>query len=176
MWKLGSRRKTNPTMAICRLRWMIRSDLPEVVRIERDAFGDEAWSEGEFIECLRIRDCIGMVADVGEDLVGYMIYRLHWDRLQLLNLAVDEKHRFSGHGRAMCERLGEKLNDRRRRVTCLVRERNVTAQVFFRAVGWRCVEIMREPYFECDEDGYLFERRYVDVIAQGHADYFAGVE
>lgn len=155
---------------------MIRRDLPDVLRIECDAFGSDAWTECEFIECLRMRNCIGMVAELDNEVVGYMLYQLHLNELVLLNLAVDEKHRFSGHGRALTGRLCEKLSNRRFRAVCMIRERNVAAQVFFRSVGWRCFDIARQPYMNDEDDAYVFERRYVDVIAQQNADYFAGVD
>ena len=46
------------------------------------------WSEEEFIRCLRQRNCIGMVAEHGERVVGFMIYELHKTRLHILNFAV----------------------------------------------------------------------------------------
>ena len=69
------------------IRWMIRRDMPEVLDIERAAF-EFPWFEEEFIRCLRQRNCIGMVAEHAERVVGFMIYELHKTRLHILNFAV----------------------------------------------------------------------------------------
>ncbi len=58
------------------IRWMIRRDMPSVIEIEENSF-EFPWSEDEFIRCLRQRNCIGMVAELSEQVVGFMIYELH---------------------------------------------------------------------------------------------------
>ena len=71
------------------IRWMIRRDMPEVLDIENDGF-EFPWSEEDFIRCLRQRNCIGMVAEHDERVVGFMIYELHKTRLHVLNFAVGQ--------------------------------------------------------------------------------------
>ena len=55
------------------IRWMIRRDMPEVLQTETQSF-EFAWTEEDFLRCLRQRNCIGMVAEQGEQVVGFMIY------------------------------------------------------------------------------------------------------
>ena len=62
------------------LRWMIRRDMPEVLSIEQEAF-EFPWLDEDFTRCLRQRNCIGMVAEVGDSVVAFMIYELHRTRL-----------------------------------------------------------------------------------------------
>ena len=69
------------------IRWMIRRDMPEVLSIEQSSF-EFPWSEEDFIRCLRQRNCIGMVAEYDERVVGFMIYELHKDQLHVLNFSV----------------------------------------------------------------------------------------
>ena len=69
------------------IRWMIRRDMPEVLRIENDSF-EFNWTEEDFLACLRQRNCIGMVAEYDGRVVGFMIYELHKTRLHILNFAV----------------------------------------------------------------------------------------
>ena len=66
------------------IRWMIRRDMPEVLAIENLSF-EFPWSEEDFIRCLRQRNCIGMVSEHEEQVVGFMIYELHRNRLHVLN-------------------------------------------------------------------------------------------
>ena len=53
------------------LRWMIRRDMPEVLAIEQEAF-EFPWSDEDFTRCLRQRNCIGMVAEVGDSVIASM--------------------------------------------------------------------------------------------------------
>ena len=79
------------------IRWMIRRDMPEVLEIERQSF-EFPWFEEDFIRCLRGRNCIGMVAEHAERVVGFMIYALHKTRLHILNFAVAADVRRRGIG------------------------------------------------------------------------------
>ena len=69
------------------IRWMIRRDMPEVLKIEHESF-EFNWTEEDFLACLRQRNCIGMVAEHDNRVVGFMIYELHKTRLHILNFAV----------------------------------------------------------------------------------------
>src|SRR5206468_8717959 len=119
------------------IRWMIRRDMPEVLQTEQESF-EYAWTEEDFLRCLRQRNCIGMVAEQGERVVGFMIYELHKAKLHILNFAVHPHYRRGGVGGQMASKLVSKLSSHRRtRITLAVRETNLTAQLFFRAQGFR---------------------------------------
>ena len=77
---------------------MIRRDMPAVIGIENACF-EFAWNEDDFIRCLRQRNCIGMVAEEEDKVVGFMIYELHKNRLHILNFAVHPDHRRVGIGK-----------------------------------------------------------------------------
>jgi ribosomal-protein-alanine N-acetyltransferase len=145
------------------IRWMIRRDMPEVQAIENASF-DSPWSEEEFIRSLRQRNCIGMVAEIGEKIVGYMIYELHRNRLEILNLAVHGEHRRSGVGSSMIAKLYGKLSPQRRtRIDAAVCERNEVAHYWLKACGFTAVEILRDHYEEIAADAYLFRLVYGDA-------------
>ena len=117
------------------IRWMIRRDMPEVLAIESQCF-EFPWSEEDFIRCLRQRNCIGMVAEHNERVVGFMIYELHKNRLHILNFAVHEQLRRRGVGTQMVRKLVGKLSPQRRnRIMLEIRETNLAAQLFFRDAG-----------------------------------------
>ena len=93
------------------IRWMIRRDMPEVLDIENRSF-EFAWTEEDFIRCLRQRNCIGMVAEHDERVVGFMIYELHKNRLHILNFAVHPDFRRRGVARGMVRKLiGKRVVD-----------------------------------------------------------------
>src|SRR6202171_2615539 len=142
------------------IRWMIRRDMPEVLQIEQDSF-DYSWTEEDFLRCLRQRNCIGMVAEHGEKVVGFMIYELHKNKLHILNFAVCPSYRRAGVGTQMVAKLISKLSSHRRtRITLEVRETNLAAQLFFRTQEFKAVRVLRAFYEDSGEDAFLMEYRF----------------
>ena len=152
------------------IRWMIRRDMPEVLAIEQKSF-EFPWCENDFLRCLRQRNCIGMVAEHDDQVVGFMIYELHKARLHVLNLAVSSRFRRLGVGAQMIEKLIGKLSSQRRnRILLEVRETNLAAQLFFRSSGFRAVSVLREFYEDTPEDAYLMQFRYRGEMVQQSVD------
>lgn len=141
------------------IRWMITRDMPEVLSIEARSF-EFFWQEDDFIRCLRKRSCIGQVAEYRDQVVGFMIYELHKTRLHILNFAVDPDFRRRGVGQQMVAKLLSKLSLRRRcRIMLEVRERNLPAQLFWKAMGFRAISVLRDFYEDTTEDAYLMQYR-----------------
>lgn len=139
------------------IRWMIRRDMAEVLQTEQDSF-TLPWTEEDFLHCLRQRNCIGMVAEQGERVVGYVIYELHKTKLHILNLAVTPELRRQGVGAQMIAKLIGKLSSHRRsRITLEVRESNLVAQVFFRSIQFTATRVLRGYYEDTTEDAYVME-------------------
>ena len=142
------------------IRWMIRRDMPEVLDIESKSF-KWPWGEREFLRCLRQRNCIGTVAEYANEVVGFMIHELHKTRLHVLNFAVDPRCLRRRIGTQMVDNLKSRLSEERRsRILLEIRDGNLTAQLFFRAQGFKAVSIMRNFYEDTEEDAYLFQYRY----------------
>lgn len=144
------------------IRWMIRRDMPEVLQIETRSF-EFPWSEEDFIHCLRQRNCIGMVAECNERVVGYMIYELHKSRLHVINFAVHPQFRRRGIGVQMIGKLVNKLShERRPRILLEVRETNYPAIKFFQRNGFLAVSLLRNFYQDTTEDAYLMQFECAD--------------
>src|ERR1051326_893722 len=144
------------------IRWMIRRDMPEVLQAEQMSF-EFAWNEEDFLRCLRQRNCIGMVAEFDEKVVGFMIYELHKTKLHILNFAVAPAQRRLGIGRQMVSKLIGKLSSHRRpRITLAIRETNLTAQLFFRSMTFRAVKVLRGYYEDSGEDAFLMQYRILN--------------
>lgn len=140
------------------VRWMIRRDMPEVMGIEEQSF-EFPWGEEDFIGCLRQRNCIGMVAETAEAVVGFVVYELRRESIHVLNLAVARTHRRLGVGAMLVEKIVGKLApDHRGRVCLEVRERNLPAQLFFRSNGFLAVSVLKDFYRDTTEDAYHMER------------------
>jgi ribosomal-protein-alanine N-acetyltransferase len=141
------------------IRWMVRSDLSSVVAIEKDVF-DYPWSEQEFLIALRQRNCIGMVAERNEEVVGYMVYELHKTRIELLNFAVRARSQRLGVGSAMIEKLKSKLAyERRNKISLELRERNLDGQLFFRQAGFKCTSILH-GWYAVEEESVAYRMQF----------------
>lgn len=148
--------ETSPQTRV-HVRWMLRHDMPNVLAIENISF-DYPWCEEEFLRALRQRNCIGMVAEIGEKIVGFMLYELHRDKIQVLNFATHPEFRRRGVGRQMAAKLVGKLSSQRRnRISLYVRETNLASHLFYRETGFRAMEVVREHYPDSGEDAYLME-------------------
>jgi len=156
------------------IRWMIRRDVKECVAIERCSF-PVPWSEDEFIRTLRRRNCIGMVAEVDDLVVGYMVYDLQAGSIEVINLAVHPAYRLAGVGTAMLDKVKSKLTfQRRRRVVCRVCEDNLPAHLWLRKNGFRAIGVDRAFYDQSsgcpDGDAYRFEFAVVPATRAIHPE------
>jgi ribosomal-protein-alanine N-acetyltransferase len=144
---------------------MIRRDMPEALAIEESSF-EFPWTEEDFVRCLRQRNCIGMVAERNDKIVGFMIYELLQSELHVLNFAVRKEFRRMGVGSQMMEKLVSKLSyGRRDRIVLEVRETNLDAQLFFKKQTFRAIDVLRDYYEDTIEDAYLMQYKYYPTQA-----------
>ncbi len=87
-----------PTAVRTHIRWMIRRDMDEVLAIED--MGEASWGIDEFLACLAQRNCIGMVCEHGDKVIGFHIYELKMNKLTLLKFGVHTQWRRLGIGRS----------------------------------------------------------------------------
>ncbi len=115
------------------------ADAPALVAIERRAFGDP-WSEATFRDALSAAWSFGLVAEVGDEITGYLIAREAGGSGEILNLAVDPPRRRGGIGRRL---LDAGLAGLKRRgveeIFLEVRESNLAAQALYLGAGFRPV-------------------------------------
>lgn len=147
------------------IRWLIRRDMAEVLRIEQ-ASAKNPWNDEDFLCCLRQRNCIGMVAEHNHRIVGFMIYELHKSRLHILNFAVAPEARRSGIGSQMVLRLIDKLSQQRRsEILIEIREGDLDAQLFFKEQNFKAVCVLRRHFDDTEEDAYIMQFR-LNAIAE----------
>ena len=147
------------------IRWMIRRDMAEVLDIEQASF-EFPWLEEDFLRCLRQRNCIGMVAEFDERVVGFMVYELHKDQLHVLNFSVRPDVRRRGVGQQMVNKLVGKLSRRgRNRIGLEIRETNLAAQMFFKNLDFRAISVLRDYYDDTVEDAYVMQYRFEEEVA-----------
>jgi len=152
--------------AAAQVRPMCADDVPYVLAVERASFPSaNAWGRRDFMRCFVLGDPhFGWIAEAAGQLIAFAVTennRSIWIR----NLAVLPEFRRRGVGRLMLESIKRAaLKFEHGTLRAIVRERNLSAQLFFSACGWRAVGISPRPYDDCDEDGIRFLRR----IKTGH--------
>jgi ribosomal-protein-alanine N-acetyltransferase len=128
--------------------------MPEVLAIEKQCF-PYPWREKDFLRSLQQRNCIGMVAEWREQIVGYMIYHLQKKSLELLNFAVRRDDWRLGIGKELMTKLkGKTAPKRRHKLTMTIWDANINAHLFFKAMGFTAMDIV--PLINSHE-GYLME-------------------
>jgi len=142
------------------VRWMIRRDMAEVMRIESDSF-DSPWNGDDFMKMLRHRNVIGMIAEHADEIVGYSVHVLGDRHIDIANLAVRGDCRRTGIGRTIVSRLCAKMTTRRPKIMADVREGSLAAQLFFRSMGFVATQIVRDR-FDDGQDAYRMVRRMQD--------------
>lgn len=154
------------------IRWMIRRDLAEVVEIERLSF-EQRWDEKVFLQVLRQRTCIGIVAEHNHRVVGFMVYELHKNMIAILNFAVHPDYQNKRVGAQLINRVKDKLSQQRRREIILeVRETNLPAQIFFRKMDFRAVSVLENYFEDVGEDAYLM----VYQLERPESEFAPGLE
>ena len=152
------------------IRWQIRKDLPQVLEIEKHSF-EYPWSEETMTEYLRDRNCIGVVFEVGKEILGYIIYRLEEKSILILKLAVRHDHRMSGIGKALIHKVINKLSiNKRQEILVDIREGNLNAQLFFQHLNFMAVAIIDNCFEDVDvaKDEYIQENAYVFIYKIGY--------
>jgi ribosomal-protein-alanine N-acetyltransferase len=146
------------------IRWMVRSDMAEVLEIEELQF-EYPWTEDQFIAHLRKRNVIAMVATWEGKVVGFMLYAIHPTHYHIESFAVNHGAEGRGVGRQMVEKLAGKLTPAKRtRLTIDIWERNLHAQNFFKAMGFTSPGILRGYFNTIGEDAYAMELYHPDAV------------
>ena len=128
-------------------------DLPVVSRLEREVFPDP-WSESAFAATLARSDAAFLVAeDERKTPVGYAVGVAALDEGEVLNLAVDPRHRRRGVARALLSRLETELRRQgAARIYLEVRPTNQPAIALYERLGFRRIGRRRGYYAKPRED------------------------
>ena len=148
-----------------RVRLMRAADVPPVARIERAAFGAEAWPRGAFAYLGEVfaasvpaRGQLWVAEGRDGRILGYAGIELSalGGEADIINVAVNPAHRRRGVGRQLLT--AATAYARRRGVTLLwlrVRAGNRGARAFYRQCGFRTIGRFRDYYDDPREDAVL---------------------
>ena len=136
-------------------RWVVRRDLPEIEAIEHATGG--TWTQAEFLNCLRRRECIGITVEHREVVAGYVFYELMPNAVKLLKFAISPAYQRRRFGSALMAKMVYKLiSHRRGAMVAAVPEEWLPAHLFLKASGWKAVGVsdgaIRFVYLPSDSD------------------------
>jgi [ribosomal protein S18]-alanine N-acetyltransferase len=147
----------NTTKRGAHVRWAIRRDTASILEIEHASF-KYPWTEEDFLREFRKPNCIPMVSERGEDVVGFMAFFLERTVVRVAKFAVHPDFVRQGIGTRMIQKLKGKLSsERRNRIKFQVRETNLAAQLFLKSQGFRATSVSRGYFKDSGETSYLMQ-------------------
>jgi ribosomal-protein-alanine N-acetyltransferase len=142
---------------LMRLRKMNRSDLTQIVKIEKASYSFP-WGEDIFRDCLNMRyQC--WVCELGDDVLGYGIMSMAVGEAHILNLCVSPKEQKQGIGRKILEHLISIARNEAEQMFLEVRPTNTGAIALYDSIGFNELGV-RKAYYPAEnggrEDGLMF--------------------
>ena len=129
-------------------------DLSAILAIENASF-HKPWNLCDFYKFMLKSSSLGRVTVHNGEVIGYLLYEKHENRLHVAHVAVKSDYRNRGLGREMLRSLGEPTQVN---VTLNVRRSNVRAQRLYHILGFDVVQVLPAHY--CDgEDAFLMGYR-----------------
>ena len=123
------------------------SDLENIVRIEHECFGPEAYPSTTFIDLLRLYGDFFFVAEAGGEVVGYISGIAMGERGHIVSMAVSPRHRRRGLGWALLSKLLDRFRKAGVKTVSLeVRIDNHAAISLYRKAGFRRVGVVKKYY------------------------------
>ena len=123
--------------ALVTVRPFEKSDLPGILRIEKESFDRYAWPRDVFVEYARLVPDLFLVARVAGRIAGYSIACLSRHGAEIASLAVHPRHRKGGVATALLKAAVRKVRrSGAQAVRLMVRSQNQEALALYRKLGF----------------------------------------
>lgn len=124
-----------------KIRWMEKSDLKDVARIQGEGNPEIAM---KFVKSLaRKKSSICNIAEIDGRIVGFLCYEASGiSKIKISCLVVDKSLRRQKIGSKLIQTIVSKLNEKRTKIEAVVSEYNLTAQLFLKNENFRVVKIL----------------------------------
>ena len=138
----------------------IRRDLPKMMAIEKTLPAKERWPEHAFLNRPGKPIVIACVlpSQDGQAILGYAVYQMGVEAIELLRVVVAKEHRRQGHGRQILEHFKKRLTANELcNLSIWVPETKLPAHLFLKACGLRATSIAYRAGKTNQPDDYVFE-------------------
>jgi len=142
---------------------MINRDLRAVLEMDEESYS-EPWLEQDYMLNLRAHQCMGMVAEADDQVVGSLVYELREHVIPVLRCTVKREERQQGVGSQMVHFLRKKLSSykRQRLLIELPEELSGTILNFASHQRFLAVALMHER-LDGMQDTLLFEHSFLPL-------------
>ena len=142
---------------------MVPADLDEVMAIEQTAFR-HPWSSRFFLEELQVACAQSVLAEVNGKIVGYVLFWLLPQDVDIHNIAVHTEFRRHGIGHVLLQQVVEQARSRNSsRITLEVRVSNVPARKLYESLGF-VTKGLRKGYYSDDGEDALMMALELDTL------------
>ena len=139
------------------MRFLHNHDLSSILEIEEQNF-EHPWVREDFISILRKRETTMMVSEIDNKIMGYMIYELYKNHINLIRLVVPPECRRHGIGSALVNKIISKLSTcRRNHIELEIDDDNLAVHLFLKSLGFHATNILHLEF----GDVYCFSY-YID--------------
>ncbi|MEM0021379.1 MAG: ribosomal protein S18-alanine N-acetyltransferase [Fervidicoccaceae archaeon] len=143
-------------------RWRIRkasiSDIGAITRIERESFPDYPYPREVFYFYLRKCQEYFLVAEIDEELIGYVLGCADEDEGSIVSIAISPNHRGKGIGRMLMEAVEKEMKERGvRKIKLEVSNLNFKARRLYEKLGYREISRIRN-YYSDGSDAIVMEK------------------
>jgi ribosomal-protein-alanine N-acetyltransferase len=143
------------------IRRLEREYLPQAIAIEQQSSLAAQWNDADYALLLQQEGTVALAA-INQDhpaiLVGFAIFRQLADEAELLNLAVQERARRNGIGKALIEQGAQLLMQSQvKKIFLEVRASNQPALALYASMGFEKHSIRKGYYQNPSEDAYVLE-------------------
>jgi len=140
------------------IRPMEKKDIMQVSGIEKSIFS-VPWSANSFIEASENENNIYLVCVENDEVAGYCGLWTVLGEGNVTNVAVLEKHRGKGYGRALLKELENRGHDKDVKKYFLeVRQNNIIAQNLYLSLGYENIGIRKNFYERPTEDAVIMTK------------------
>lgn len=139
-----------------RVRWRVRRDMDKMLEIVDLSPPHTEMPKDELLKLLQQHDAISIVADLNNEVVGYMVYTINNSGIKLLTINVHPDHRRRSVGTQLMVNMIHKVSTyyRDKSVSAIVRESNLPVLQFLKNIGFKATSIKREHFADTGEDGF----------------------
>jgi len=135
-------------------RLVLRSDLHGIAEVEQTCFSSP-WTSEDFAKCLDRKHCNGLVIEVDNKIIAFLIYEVRRRSIQLINLGVRPDVRRKGLGSKLIKKLISYMVDSDcSKLRVEMRETNLDAQLFLNSLGFKATAVVRGHFTDTGEDMY----------------------
>ena len=114
-----------------------------------------AWSEEDFRRLVEDKRNIALVAELDDKIVGYVLFEIVGLNCKLSSVAVLPNMRRKKIGSTLVRQVLSNMLEVFNNVSATASERNLDAQLFFRNLGFKAVQVSKDFYGK-NHDGYNF--------------------